>query len=202
MKKFCLAIVILFFSGMTFSFSQDQPSSKVHELGLIFSNLDNFGIRYKTGNEKTLFRLTFVALNISSNQSSGQVQNGPDQKNTGMGAGLNLGFEKRIHLVQNFHLLLGSDLGISYIYNKEVFGSYKATEWSVSPALYFVFGAAYQAGQHFLISAEIAPSLLYKYEKQKTERSGYDDTDITNKNLGFGLSNNSASITIAYRISK
>jgi len=200
MKKLCLAIVILFFTGMTLSFSQDQPSLKVHELGLTFSNLDNFGIRYKTGNEKTLLRLTFVALNISSNKISGQNQT--DQTNTGMGAGFRIGFEKRIHLVQNFHLLLGSDLGISYTYNQQENGDNKATQWVVSPAIYFVFGAAYQAGQHFIISAEITPSLFYNYGKQKTTQTGYNDIDITNSTIAFGLSNNNASITVAYRLAK
>jgi len=204
MKKLFLTLMIFFFIGMTLAFSQDQTPSRVHEFGLTFSNLDNFGIRYKTGTQKTLLRLTLLAMNISASHHYGREQDSIDQKQTGMGAGLRAGFEKRILIVQNFQLLLGSDIGISYDFNKQDISdnTFTMTEWRISPGIGFVFGAGYQIGQHFILSAEVTPSLYYTFGKRKYSSSSSSGSEVTNNNFSFGLSNMGASITFAYRFLK
>ena len=63
MKKMALAASIL---AMSFTaFSQDNPADS-HELGLVFNNLNSFGIRYKCGNGQTMFRLTSVVFTGSA----------------------------------------------------------------------------------------------------------------------------------------
>jgi hypothetical protein len=201
MKKFLFYLVILFFSGMAPLLSQTQPQARNMEFGLTFSSLDNFGLVFKTGSPKTLLRLSLLALNINSYHNYGQDKDSIDQKMTGMGAGFLIGFEKRIPVVQNFNLCLGSGIGISYYYNKQDDGNYKVTHWSIDPEINFIFGAVYQAGQHFIISFEITPALVYSYGKTTATKNDIE-TEVTSQNLALRLSNSNAGITIAYRFSK
>ena len=95
MKKLFFAFLILFFSGMTLSFAQDQNPSRIREFGLTFSNLNSFGIRFKTGNQKTLLRFTALVLNLQMDKEYGRTQDSIDNKMTSAGVGLQAGFEKR-----------------------------------------------------------------------------------------------------------
>ena len=201
MKKTVLTILLLFFFGVNLSFAQDQTSSKIHELGLTFSNLDNFGIRYKCGNQKILLRFSALSMNLSSNNDWGRTQDSIDRKSTGYGAGFRIGFEKRIVVVPDFCLLLGSDLGFAYNYSKTDYGNGVLKDWRITPEIFFVFGAAYQIGKNVVISAEVAPSLNYTHGRQQIIRSG-SDTEITLNDVRFGLSNYGASITLAYKFIK
>jgi len=201
MKKCLFAFLILFFSGMTLLFAQDKTPSKAREFGLTFSNLDNFGILYKTGNDKTLLRLSLLALNLNTYHDYGRDIDSIDHKYTGMGAGFRIGFEKRILLVKNLNLILGSEIGISYSSNRQEDDNYKITQWNLSPGADFIFGVAYQPGEHFIISAEVTPGLAYLFGKSNVTRN-HVTNEVTTNNLIFGLSNNNAAITIAYRFSK
>jgi hypothetical protein len=202
MKKLFLIISILFFSGMTATFAQDKAPARFRELGLAFSNLDNFGLRYKTGTQKTMLRLTAVVLNLRLDHNYGRTQDSIDNKMTGAGAGFGIGFEKHITLVEHFDLLLGSDLGFSYNYTKVNSNGYKSTQWTVVPSLKFVFGAAYQVGQHIVLSAEITPGFYYDYGKNTFTNSTNPEVEGTINNFWFGFANNPATITLAYRFIK
>ena len=178
-----------------------QGLKRVYEFGINFSSLNSFGLNFKIGNQKTLYRLTLLALNINNSQTVLTVFDTTSSKVADYGAGIRIGFEKRIFLAKNFNLHLGSDAGFSYYYHKTGDEDSRSTEWVINPALYLVVGLAYQAGEHFMITAELAPSLQYLYGKKKFTESGSNQV-ITSHNLGFALSNNSVSITIAYRILK
>ena len=196
MKKIIIASLIVILSGANVSFAQDHSSKKVHELGLTFSSLNNFGMTYKCGNEKTLFRLTALYLNANSIWGENQ------SKLSGVGTSIKFGFEKRINVVTNFNLFIGSDFGISFSYNKNDGGGAITKQWGVSPGISFVFGVGYHIGKNFIVSAEIAPTLMYVYEKEKISSDAGIITTSTHNNIIFGLTNNNASITIAYRFSK
>lgn len=52
MKK--LFVILLCLSATLLSEAQENPKQK--EAGIIFNNLDNFGLTYKIGNNKALWR--------------------------------------------------------------------------------------------------------------------------------------------------
>ena len=206
MKKTCLATLLVVLIVADLSYAQDQKPLIVRELGLTFANLNNFGIRYKCGNQKTLLRLTALSVDLSANNTWGRSQDSIENKSTGFGFGFNIGFEKRIPVVPKFNLILGSDFGIRYNYNKykndDIYSSYRfQKQWSVTPGIYFIFGAGYQIGTNFILSIEVSPSLTYTFGKEEFTRYGIE-TITTQSDLAFGLSNNSASITVAYRFTK
>src|SRR5262249_3403932 len=99
MKKTILlaAIALLFISA----FAQESPL-KVKEVGLVFSNLNSFGLRYKSGNENILFRITALSLTGSNTNNSydnysynGISASVPSTSSNSFGGGLNIGFECR-----------------------------------------------------------------------------------------------------------
>src|SRR5665648_1271161 len=77
MKKLTVLLVLIFIL-LNDLYSQEKTTSK--EVGLYFSSLNSFGVRYKFGNEKRMFRLT--ALSLSAERTTS-----PDQNKAG--AGLN-----------------------------------------------------------------------------------------------------------------
>jgi hypothetical protein len=190
---------------------QPQGLKRVYEFGFTFSSLNNFGINFKMGNQKTLYRLSVLALNIGTGNlvNTGSINfNGlpldTSVKVTFFGAGLSIGIEKRIFLAKNFYLLLGADAVVDYYsdkYENNTTNSGNWTRWRLAPGIDLGLGLAYQIGDHFIITAEISPSLSYIYEKQKLSGAAYN-TDFTGHYFQFGLSNNSARVTIAYRILK
>ena len=206
MKNKILSILVISLLLITTAFAQEQKPVKIHEIGLTFANLDNFGIRYKTGNEKTLLRITILAMNINSNNTWGQKTDSIDIKSTGYGVGFRIGFEKPVAIVKNFDLFYGLDLigGFNYqkIKNENTNNNFNSTSWNISTGLAFVFGGTYSLGDHFRFSAEISPSLQYSFGEQKNSSSGNEDIELTSHNIGFGLWNYGANITIAYRIIK
>ena len=52
--------------------AQDKPSPRFHEFGIIFSDLNNFGLRYKYGSEKTKLRLSLLSTNLMMTNNKGQ----------------------------------------------------------------------------------------------------------------------------------
>lgn len=65
MRKISFLLVVLIIIPLPL-ISQDVQK-KVREVGVSFSSLNNYGIRYRSGNEATLFRLTFLSVNGAPN---------------------------------------------------------------------------------------------------------------------------------------
>ena len=197
-KMLLTSVITLLLIGN--AFGQEQPS-KIHELGLTFTGLNSFGISYKTGTEKTLFRVSTVWLNLFSTHAKNQNIDSIKSNNLTSGVAFRIGFEKPISIKKNFSLFYGADLAGEFSYSKATNwnGSMNTTSssWIVSPGVSFVFGGSYLIGEHFRISAELLPTLSYLYKHDNNGGTIYN----TNR-VGFGLSNSGANITVAYRFSK
>jgi len=188
---------------------QQQGLKRVYELGLRFIDLNNFGFDFKVGNQKTLYRLSLLAVDLSSTKSSGTIHDstvGPSTQS--YGASLRIGIEKRIFLAKNFYLHLGSDVGINYNYtqingNVVPYPDSRWSRWELSPAIYINVGLAYQAGEHFIVTAEFSPSVQYYVGTEKQINAQYGPNyENTFHRVGFALTTGTVSITVAYRILK
>jgi hypothetical protein len=203
--KFKLSVFFLTFCLLSVSLmaQEEQGHRRVHTIGLKFSNLNNFGITYKVGNIQNLFRVTSLLLDLNSGNVDGIAEdtNNYSAKGSSLGIGLRTGYERRIPLGKKFDLSLGADAGISY-YNDEAYGSLvdDYTYREIIAGIYPVIGVNYQVGEHLVISAEISPGIYYQYGKSTNESGNYNE--VVSKEWGFDLSTGSASITVAYRISK
>ncbi|MCX6279803.1 MAG: hypothetical protein NT004_17170 [Bacteroidetes bacterium] len=186
--------------------AQDAKAPRVHQIGIQFNSLNSFGVHYKTGSEKTLFRVTLVALNATQNYSWGRTQDSIDQKQRGFGAGFTLGFEKLIPLAKDFDFRWGLEVGSSYQYEKYNYSSYypdsETSYWSINPGVYLIIGVSYILKEHFVFGAEISPGVVYSYGKQKIISNGNMMKETTNNSFRFGLNSNSASLSVAYRFGK
>lgn len=66
MKQFIIAFVITFTSFLTFAQENKEVTesstskSKVKELGIVFSNFDNYGLIFRTGNQKRVLRINTI----------------------------------------------------------------------------------------------------------------------------------------------
>lgn len=58
MKKFLLLVICF----SVFSILHSQETKKQKEVGLVFSNLDNFGLTYRSGTANSLFRLNTLFI--------------------------------------------------------------------------------------------------------------------------------------------
>jgi hypothetical protein len=208
MKNKILSTIVISLLLVSNVFAQEQKPVRIHELGLTFANLNQFGIRYKTGNEKTLLRITALAMNLTSNNTYGIESDSTSNKNNGAGAGFRIGFEKPIVIVKNFNLLYGLDFLGGFNYQKyndeEPYYNYQGTIWSINTGLAFVFGGTYSLGDHFRFSAELSPALQYSYGEEKRTVPGNENENRNTKSheISFGLSNYGASLTIGYLFNK
>ena len=95
MKK---SLTILLCLSMPF-FIMAQETNKQREIGLVFNNPDNFGLTFKTGSDKSLWR--FNTLSISGN-SSNLLTDSSDIKQNNMGIGITFGKEFRKNVILSF----------------------------------------------------------------------------------------------------
>jgi len=207
MKNRTFFFTLLFASLSYGLFAQQEKPLHYYQVGIQFSSLNSFGLNFKTGNEKTLVRMTLLSLNMGQNSSEGRLQDSIDMKNSVYGAGFRVGFEKHVPVFTHVNFIWGLEAGFNYNYQKQeqdmsgVNNDYERSAWSVTPALYLILGATYTLSDHLVIGAEITPGVQYSYGKTKIIINMIT-TEQTNSGFNFSFSNNSASLSLAYRFGK
>lgn len=203
-RTLLIAIVTLLVSSGLFA--QESPPRHYNQFGVNFTSLNSFGLHFKTGSEKTLFRLNLLALDLGQNSEWGRSQDSIDNKISSFGCGIRVGFEKHIPVVAQFDFIWGIEAGINMNYMKTqqheiYYNDYGSTVWSVAPLVDVVLGATYTISDHLVFGAEITPGIRYSFGKTK---STYPNNTIetTDSDFSFGFSNNSANLSVAYRFGK
>jgi len=123
MRKKLVITVASILAGIT-CFAQADTLKK-REVGLVFSNLNSFGLCYKSGKGNTLFRITALSLtgtnsngDYSNFSSNGTANTVPANTTNSFGTGLNIGFETRKQVKSNFYFYYGAALINSYSQNQ------------------------------------------------------------------------------------
>lgn len=198
MKKLLLLLLITSTSIIV----NGQEKTKQKEVGLSFSNLDNFGLTYKFGTTKSMWRInTLLASGANRNTGVGASEN----ESTSVDFGLKFGKEFRKPVTTKLELRYGADISIDYSYSKGLAispslpGSYTTKTSTYSPGINFVLGFNYLISENILIGTEILPG--FKYTKGTSTTSFGLNSEETNDISGFeyGLSNSSALLSISYR---
>lgn len=208
MRRELFALMFLTISAGAFS-QDNRPTFK--EVGLIFSNLNSFGIRYKYGNDNCKLRITSLALNGTSttnsysnytvNDTSGTV---PASTSNSIGAGLNLGLEKTAQISTHFSLHYGFDWVNTYTRtrsstitpNQATYSpiattvltvvydnTSNSTAWTAGTGIGFVGGLSYSINDIFSIGAELEPTISYKYTKTTSSSTNYSVRWSSNTNV-------------------
>jgi len=200
MKKIFYLIVALLF--IQYSSAAQETNSRIRELGINLSGY-TFGIRYKTGNENTLLRLTLLSLSGSSSNYKSPSDN--ESRSNSQGLGFNFGIEKRKHVSDNLNIYYGSDLLTSYQRsintNDSPLHTYTNTDLSFSPGLGLLLGFNYKISSKINISAEIMPSISYSFNKSSSDYDG-TITKTTSTGINYGLRTNGVNLTLSFSIGK
>lgn len=194
-----IAVAFLLFILNISVFSQDSISnSKNHEIGVVFSNLNSFGLRYKYGNENLKIRVTSLVFNGTNttkndnNDNSIYSLNGSNISNT-LGAGLRLGLEKSICINKKSCFIYGIEWINSYSSSQtstitpsqsfyyytdnnnqnvnlnSIFNnSSSSNSWNLSSGFGLFVGLTYKINESFSVITEIEPSISYLYSSATT----------------------------------
>jgi len=202
-RKACIALLLFISSSLTYA-QQDLPKH-IHQAGINFNSLNSFGLHYKTGNEKTLLRLSLLSLNAGITDEWGRTEDSLDVNQQSYGAGFRLGFEKHVPVAAHFNFICGLEAGCNINFQKQKYESlymnYDRSEWSVSPLIDLVLGVTYTVAEHFVIGAEITPAIQYTFGKSKNT-GGTQSVEQTHSDFRFAFSTTSASLSLAYRFGK
>lgn len=170
MKKTLLILAALTITYSLMAQEAEKQKQRQKEVGLVFTNLNNFGLTYRTGTAKSLWRINTLVLNGNDmNESSEFIA----RKNSYMQVGGAIGREYRQIIADNLELRFGSDLGFTYAKSKSVVKN-KTEEiierqvaederTTYSPSINLVFGFNYIIKSNFLLAQNfhlILPTLL------------------------------------------
>ncbi len=198
MKKLVFILLSLFLSDGVMA--QEKVTSKQREIGIVFQNLDNFGLTYKIGNKKSLWRFNTLLLAGSSIET--EEEDITETENS-IGIGFKIGREYRKNIVNNLDLKFGFDLGFTYSKDKTedspITKELKIYEYGFN----LVFGFNYLLGDNFTLGVELLPHFTYRDTKSTASREfgGVVTNQTISKAKGFyyGISNNSVMFTLAYK---
>ena len=188
-------------------FAQQEKPLHYYQLGLNFSSLNSFGVHFKTGSEKTLFRATLLSLNLVNGSTEGRPRDSIDSKITSYGAGLRVGFERHVPVFARLNFIWGIEAGFNYTYQKQdqnltgIYNDITRTSWTMAPMVDVVLGLTYTLSDHLVFGAELAPYVQYSFGKINSKTYSAT-TESTAKSFNFGFTNGAANLTLAYRFGK
>lgn len=200
MKKIMLGMIVLIMSANTYA----QETNKTKEVGIVFRNFDYFGITYRTGSNKSVWRFQSLYL---TNSKTTELSDSLDRKLSGSGFTLSIGKEFRKKLSENLMFRYGADISFGYFKSSNIYEDKTILDrdWNnssklFSPGLHFVVGINYLVSKNLIIGAELLPGIKYEFG-QRTEYEAYlnytRDFDVSRYSYGFN--NNSVRLTIMYR---
>jgi len=195
-RSFYLIVTLL---CIQISIAAQSNEGKTRELGINLSG-STFGLRYKTGNENTLLRLTLMSINGSSYKYKSSSST---SKNNSIGLGFNFGFEKRKIVSDGLIIYYGSDFltSVNKEINKTDLPSITHTYLTISPGIGFVWGFCYNISDKINITAEVMPSVSYSYSKE-TNETELSTTKYTHSGLNYGLETSGINLTLSFAIGK
>jgi len=198
MRKSLLTLLCL---SMSY-FLMAQENVKQKEIGIVFSNLDNFGLTFKTGTNKSLWRFNTLFISGSNSEVPGDSV---VSKRSNLGFGFKIGREYRTEIKENIELRFGADLSFTYSQSKSEYDDKTIDNFdqiiehtTYRPGLNLVLGLNYMLSENILIGAELLPGFTYMMRESIEKNNGeVIKRDVSGFN--FGLSNKSVLLSLAYR---
>lgn len=203
MKKALFFFAIFFISN----FATAQSNNKVSELGIVFSDFDQFGLTYRVGNEHALWR--FNALRLDGSISTSTETNSVNSNTTlnsanGFSFGISVGREYRIPINNLVDFRYGADLAYSYSsnysevnYSNANNSSNYQTNLGNTPSINLVFGLNFKLNK-FKIGAELNPSVQYSFSSSDITHGTIASEQNDQTRLMFNLSNLPVKFSVIY----
>lgn len=199
MKNFTLSVLLLF-ATLNISFAQEKK--KRQEVGINFTSLNNFGITYKTGTAKNLWRFNILALNFNNNKGEIINQQQFIGEHYSVGAGISVGKEFRKIITKNLEFRYGFDVAFNYGWykniNKDNNNYFENERTTYSPSLVGVIGANYIFSENLAFGVELLPNFNYTTGNNRIVNGNVENKgDISA--FGFNLNSNIARLSLSYR---
>ena len=192
MKKITLTLLLFCFTTALIA------QEKRKEVGIEFSNLNSFGLTYKSGTSTSLWRYRILALNFG--EQNQEISNS-DVENYYYGGQIALGKEFRKSINNNLELKYGVEFGFSYQWQKNINknnGYYEEKRAILSPAIIGVIGLNYVINEKIALGVELLPSLNYFSGNITNTQNNIKNTGHFS-GYNFGFNNNSAKLSLSYR---
>ena len=205
MKKFILVLTAI---ALIFSLTS-QGQTKQREVGLVFNSLNNFGLTFRTGTEKGLWR--FNTLYLSAGNTI-EKSDKTETTTTNNGIEVKFGREWRKNITGNLEFRIGADISFYYNYMKADIDDKTSTDADVirrattyTPGINLVLGFNYVILKNFVIGVEMMPNFRYT-TGTSTEKFIYSNNPVEEKStisgIGYGISNSSVMLNLLYRFEK
>ncbi|WP_282036563.1 hypothetical protein [Saccharicrinis aurantiacus] len=194
---------------------------KQKEIGVVTSSFENFGLSYKFGSSKALWRIKTIygnGFNMDSEYGPYEyydyntneiIDKVNYQTSDSYSIGFAFGREYRVLITEDFEMRYGADLRYTYGNSKDIRNnSLNTDEKWVSKNIHnimgvnFVFGFNYVFASNILLGVNINPYLVYRIGKSESGNEfDYEETksSYVNTTLSYGLSTSSILLTLAYR---
>ena len=189
MRQLQFLVVLLLSTMSTISFAQEKKT--VHEIGLNLTNLTNltdFTLDYKVGSNNKFFHVRALGFSGSTFLVNPNNVNDQDRFSTSM----SLGYESRFKLYKTLNGIIGTGLRLSYTSFKQ--GSYI----SPIPNHTFTSGVYISLGVNLIIKDRLSMSL--SLSPSVNTIFSFDETELRDVRLSYGLDIAHLSLTIAYRL--
>lgn len=194
MKNLILCVcAILFAIGL-------NAQEKRKEVSVNFTSLNEFGLSYKSGTAKSLWRYhllnIYAGINDSENESN-------TNENTNYGIGITLGKEFRKPVTDHLEFRYGFDIGANYASYKNISKTNNPIEFENKftyfvPRINGVIGVNYIFNKNIAFGIELLPGISYATTTGKNINNDIESKTETSS-FNFNLSNNNARISLAYR---
>lgn len=196
MKKIQLVLFAILISLATLA------QEKQKEIGLAFRSFDNFGLTYKTGTSKSMWRFNTL---LASGSDLTRKQDSLQVVNSSFTIGFKIGKEFRKPLLESFEIRYGFDLLFDFNRSKYKYSSLKdpardneTESTNYMPGIGAVFGFNYLINKSLVLGLEVLPSVRYQIGKSTSENSSGKEVQDS-KGFVYTLSNSSALLTLSYR---
>lgn len=186
----------------TFAFAQEKETTKQQEVGVTFSNFDNFGLTYRVGNQRSMWR-----FNVATFSGNTLGDNPGDNDATDIAFQIGAGKEFRKKMVDKLEFRYGLDLLLGLDHSKTENGTpnpsnpfTERTSTLLAPELNLVFGFNYVISEHFVMGAEVLPFFRYNWRQNSTEFiDNSPKVENTETNYQYGFNTNSLRLSAVFR---
>lgn len=189
-------------SAVVFAQTEDASKRTVHELGVIVQGIPSFGLDYKVGTDKSLWRFSALAgeLYLEPYEVSAPGASFPFRHSFN----LRIGHEWRKKLWDNFLIAYGVDLEGSYGQLIDYTGGGSLVNRNTqiyTGSISFVCGIHYIYKDRVNFSLNWLPNIYYRHVKVITDDPTIppEQRDLENHRIGYIANFSNLRLVVAYR---
>jgi hypothetical protein len=201
MKSLLVTVVAL---QLCFSTSAQEVAKK-KEVGIVFSNFDNFGATFRVGNDRSLWRFSTVLLSGGNGENTNSGNPNSVNNSSNFGTRISFGKEFRNSISEKFYLRYGADVFTGLQTTKsETKNSVTAERTTVTSKDFnvgfnVVIGGGYAFGEKFLLGVELLPYVQYRESSTKYTSTNAEPSTTDSSGFYYGLSSTSVVLSLVYR---